>query len=159
MLLVTLSINNDTFGLDASNIIEIIPVIPLKHVPLSTDYIAGLFNYHGQMVPVIDLCKLFENRESRMLFSTRIILVKYTKDKAEHVLGVIAENITECIKVNESNFVRTGVSVRKGKLLGEVASIHDVMVQRINIEALLPDDVHEILFTDDTETDKSGVVA
>ena len=159
MLLVTLSVNNDTFGLDAENIIEIIPVIPLQHVPLSSDYIAGLFDYHGKMVPVIDLCKLFENRDSRMLFSTRIILINYKKENNEYVLGVIAENITECIKVNDADFVRTGVSVRKGKLLGEVASIDGQMIQRINIEALLPDEVHEILFNDMNATAQPEVVA
>jgi len=149
MLLVTLSINNDKFGLNAEMVHEIIPVISLQPVPMSQDYIAGIFKYHDCMVPVIDLCRLFENRDASMLFSTRIILAKYKKHDQTYILGIIAENITECLKVDDSNFVRTGVSVQNGKMLGEVICVNGEMVQRINLEALLPDDVHELLFNDD----------
>ena len=66
----------------------------IQHVP---DYVAGVFNYRGSIVPVIDLCHLIQGTPCRLRFSTRIIMVNHTTKDGMHCLGLMAERVTETL--------------------------------------------------------------
>ena len=58
MLLLLFHLGSELYAIESSQVIEIIPTVnlrPLHHVP---DYVAGLFNYRGKFIPVIDLSQL-----------------------------------------------------------------------------------------------------
>lgn len=80
-------------------IIEVVPLVTLRKIPFSEEYVAGLMNYRGRPVPVIDLCYLTGGRPCAAKYSTRIILVSYpVENKQDAILGLIAEEVTETIK-------------------------------------------------------------
>ena len=54
MLLLLFHLGSELYAIESSQVIDIIPTVnlrPLHHVP---DYVAGLFNYRGKFIPVID---------------------------------------------------------------------------------------------------------
>jgi chemotaxis-related protein WspB len=75
MLYMLFSIVGDRYALPAKEIVEAIPVAALKKVPGAPAYLAGLLNYHGQPVPVIDLSAMVMDIPSQQRLSTRILLV------------------------------------------------------------------------------------
>jgi chemotaxis-related protein WspB len=77
MLMLVFRLGADRYALDATEIVEVLPRVPLKSIPGAPDWVAGLFSYHGRTVPVIDLALLALGRPSTAHVSTRTILVHY----------------------------------------------------------------------------------
>src|SRR5438105_11295634 len=78
MLLLTFKIGSDRYALPASQMIEVVPLVSLKKIPQAPPGVAGIFNYHGQPVPVIDLSELTIGIPAQARVSTRIILINYS---------------------------------------------------------------------------------
>jgi len=149
MLLLCFSLGDERFALAATKVREIIPLVRMKKIPKAPEWVAGVMRYHGEIVPIIDLCMLNIKRSAGMRLSTRIILVRFTAhDKAEHLIGLVAEQVTETLQRQAEDFTSTGVHTPDAPHLGGVASDQEGMVQQIEIDKLLPEKVQNMLFQD-----------
>lgn len=150
MLLLQFQAGNDRYGLDVSRIIEVIPMVIFRPLPHADPAVAGLFNYHGTMAPVIDLTVLLTGNVSRLLFSTRIIMVDYPgrpgREVERHILGLLAERVTETVFYTEENLQPAGIAVEGASYLGDLVIHADGLIQRVAIERLLPPSLRENLF-------------
>jgi chemotaxis-related protein WspB len=147
MLYLLFEIGSDRYCLDASCVVEVTPLVSFKKLPHAPAYVAGLINYRGTVAPVIDLSALLGNNPSRPLFSTRIILVDFAgADGGHHVLGLLAEKVTETITAREEEFQPPGIAVEGARFLGRVVSDERGMIQRVETEEILPASVQEYLF-------------
>lgn len=113
MLMLLFYVGNDLYALDSSRVVEIIPNVSLRKVYQVPDYFAGLFNYRGTIVPVIDLCQLIKKQPSRSYLSTRIIMVNHVgQDNTNYWLGLMAERVTETLNRTDIGLAETGPNVR-----------------------------------------------
>ena len=150
MLLLQFQAGTDRYGLDVSRVIEIIPMVVFHPLPHADPSVAGLFNYRGTMVPVIDLTVLLTGAASRPLFSTRIILVDYPgRDDHAHTLGLLAERVTETVPCAKGDFQPAGIAIAGAPYLGDLFPHGEEMIQRIEIDRLLPSALRESLFVQD----------
>ena len=152
MLLIVFNIGKDRFGLDVSQIIEVIPLVTFKKVHRTPKYVSGIFNYRGTMVPVIDLSTLISGKPSQPLLSTRVILVNYTSPDNHHTLGLVAERVTETMVFREEDFKPPVIESDTTRYLGDIMTTEDGMIQRITIENILPEYLRKILFSTKKET-------
>jgi chemotaxis-related protein WspB len=153
MMLLLFVIGKDSYGLDATKVVEVIPYVALKEIPRAPGYVAGLLNYRGKSVPVVDLTALMTGNNSRAWLSSRIMLVNYHSDSNEkRLLALLAERISTTIKLPESAFSPAGVSMGETEFLGDVAVNHGNIIQRIDIGKLLPTQVRSMLFHSVIET-------
>src|SRR5579862_6273461 len=114
MLFLLFQVGKDRFALDSKLVAEVAPLVHLKCIPHAPASVAGLFNYRGSAVPVIDLCQVFFGSMSPMRLSTRIMLVNYRATSGEtFLLGLMAEQITETVRMDPSAFVPSGVDVQE----------------------------------------------
>ncbi len=142
MLFLVFEADNERYCLEVSSIIEVIPMVIFKKIPHVPEYFAGLFNYRGTIVPVIDLSMLICRKPSKTLFSTRIVLVNYSGiDQNYHILGLLVERATETIFCNVEKFQSPGIEVDHAKYLGDVIFDDRGMIQRIRIEKLPPETI------------------
>lgn len=149
MLYLLLHLGNDGYALDARRIVEVVPMVNLKPLPHAQDYVAGLFDYRGQLVPVIDLCQLACQRTCRAYQTTRIILVEYTNPAgATHTLGLLAEGVTETIKIKESDLQDGGIHLPEAPYLGGLSKTTQGLIQLIDIGQLLPRELQDNLFAE-----------
>ncbi len=146
MLMLLLSVDDNLYALDTSQVVEVIPRVILRKLHQVPDYIAGLFNYRGTIVPVIDLCQLIQNYPSRSYLSTRIIMVNYVgKDNIKRWLGLMAERVTETLNKPDIDLVDTENILNEAPYLGEMMMDEKGMIQRIRLEYLLLDSQHKYL--------------
>ena len=147
MLNLLFHLGDDRYALASEQIVEVIPVVLLRPLPKAPEYVAGLFNYRGAVVPVIDLCRLIAGRPARSFLSTRLILVQYEN----HLLGLVAEAVTEAAQVEQEAFVDTGLQVDHAPYLGKVAvaGYEKGLLQAVRVEHLLTDDVAKMLFAEE----------
>ncbi len=146
MLMLLFYVGEDLYALDSSQVIEIIPKVILRKIHHAPDYIAGLFNYRGAIIPVIDLCHLIQGKPSRSYLSTRIIMVNYVdKEHNKRYLGLMAERVTETLNKPDTERVDTTTQLNETPYLGEIIMDDKGMIQCIRLEYLLSDSQHKYL--------------
>jgi chemotaxis-related protein WspB len=147
MLLLLFEVGTSRFGIEASEIVEVIPLVSLKKVPHAPLCVAGVFNYRGQVVPVIDVTALLGERQAKPLLSTRIILVRPPQGgDEERLLGILAERATETLSCRKEEFQPPGVTVEGARYLGEILPHAAGMVQRVTVGDILTDELKSMLY-------------
>ncbi|MBJ7297796.1 MAG: chemotaxis protein CheW [Dolichospermum sp. UKL201] len=140
MLMLLFSVTSDLYAIETSHVVEVIPRMALRKVHHAPDCVAGLLNYRGKIVPVVDLCYLIRNTFSHFCLSTRIIMVSYPhQDYGKQYLGLIAERITETLNKPATDFVDSGIRVREVPYLGGMLMHDKGIIQRINLKQLFAD--------------------
>jgi chemotaxis-related protein WspB len=148
MLFFLFRMGDDRYALDALQIAEVLPVVGIKAIPQAPSGVAGILDYHGVPVPLIDLSQLALGRPARQRLGTRIVLVNYPVLNGPcHLLGLLAERATEIMRRDPTDFVASGVGNDTAPYLGPVAADAQGMVQWIKIDQLLPSSVRDQLFT------------
>jgi chemotaxis-related protein WspB len=149
MLFLLFRLGKDWYALDATAAEEVLPLTSLKQIPHAPAGVAGLFSFHGQPVPVIDLNLMAVGRASRTVRSTRIILVHCRDGRGERrLLGLIAERATETMRRQPTEFVDAGVRSDGAPYLGPVVQDERGLVQRITPDKLLTETVRAALFAE-----------
>lgn len=149
MLFVLFKLGQDRFALDASRVAEVVPLVGLKRMPAAPEGVAGIFNYRGRFVPVVDLCELVLGRPAAEQISTRVIVVHYPDaDGRDHLLGLIAEQATEVLRRERSDFVSPDMRATSAPYLGPVLIDHQGVIQWINEQHLLSPGVRRLLFSE-----------
>lgn len=143
MLLIKFKIGGEYYALDTDDVIEIIPAITFRPVPGTPDFFLGLFDYRGQILPVIDICQLTIGISSVIRLSTRIILLNFPFKDKKVILGLLAEDVTDVIDVEESSFQDTGISSENAPYLTSVCEYEGKFVQLIQIQKLFSKEVEE----------------
>jgi chemotaxis-related protein WspB len=102
-LTLLLSAGGDRYAMDAADVVEIL--VSVKLVPLTgaPQGVVGLVNYHGRMLPVLDLCRVTTGRDCANLLSTRIVMLQYVPFG---LVGLRAECVTEGVWADTTDFVQ-----------------------------------------------------
>jgi chemotaxis-related protein WspB len=147
MLFLVFQLGRDRYALDATQVVEVLPLVRIKALPQAPAGIAGLCNYSGRPVPVIDLSAMALGRPAQARLSTRLILTHWRDATGrEPVLGLIAEQATDTIRRNAGDFAPAGVDCPAARYLGPVTKERDALIQRIEAPQLLTPEVRAVLF-------------
>jgi chemotaxis-related protein WspB len=95
MLVLTFQVGNERLALDVRQVQEIVPCVRLHPVACSPPWLAGIFLYRGQIVPVVDLHRLLGVGECPVQLSTRIILAPHVLDGQERLVGLLAAKVAD----------------------------------------------------------------
>src|SRR5437762_463613 len=114
MLMLLVHVGDDRYVFECSNVIEVIPKVNLKPINYTPPYVAGLLNFRGVPIPVIDLCCLIEGRPSNNRLHTRIVLLKIPlPDGEEYLVGLLAERVLQTVNLKKNAFVKSGVHLKE----------------------------------------------
>ncbi len=145
MLILQFQAGPDRYGLDIEQIIEVSSLVSLRTIPHAPPEVAGTFNYRGALTPVVDLTALLTGMPSRTRMSTRIILITYEgEDGRSHVLGLLAEAVTEIISCSPESLQQPVVSVSGAPYLGDMVFDERGSIQILDMKRLL---TRDLLFT------------
>ncbi|MBS7543467.1 chemotaxis protein CheW [Ancylobacter oerskovii] len=147
MLFLMFRIGRDRYVLDVEQVEQVLPLMAAKSLPGAPPGMAGLINYRGEPVPLIDLSQLATGRPAAPVMSTRIILVRYpAPGEGAHRLALCAEQVIDTVQRDPDAFVATGVEAGMPDWLGPVAADAGGFVQWVRAPALLTDEIRAILF-------------
>ncbi len=147
MLLLLFDLGGDRYALDADRITEVLPLVEIRPVPQAPAGVAGVFDFRGTPVPVIDLSTLVLGRPAERCMSTRLVMIAYPDGAGgTRPLGVLAERATRVVRRELTEFVDCGVTSERAWYLGPVARDEDGLVQWLDVTMLLPTDVRDTLF-------------
>ncbi len=141
MLLLLFEIAETRFALDAGDIIQVIPNIPCEKISSSQSFIAGVISFHGNVIPVIDLCCFHKKVHCKSRLSTRIIIVNYIRDDFKNVhIGLIAERVTETVRVDDRYLEERDFQIDMELIKGKQGE-GNAMVQWYDLDHLLSEDL------------------
>jgi chemotaxis-related protein WspB len=170
MLLLTFRAAGTLHAVDVARVAEVIPRVDLRRIPHAPAYLAGLFDYRGQVVPVIDLAVLLGHAPCADRLSTRIILVEgqerermatghdeaaeeietprpqRAQPRRRELVGVIAEHVSDVAQVGAEQVISPSMSLPQAPYLGAIVAIANEMVQLIVPDRLLDDSMRRALF-------------
>lgn len=146
MLILGLSVGQEKYGIEATRVIEVVPLIQLQKVPLAEPSIKGLFNYRGNPTPVVDLCQLFEHRDCTNSLSTRIVIIHYIALSGDaRPIGLIAEQVTDIVRSEVSKMSNSGIEDTGNDFLGQIYNSPNGMIQLIDTNKILPESISKQL--------------
>ena len=136
--LVTFTISNEEFGLDILRVQEIIRTMEITRVPRAPEFVEGVINLRGKVIPIIDLRRRFGMESKAHDSQTRIIVVEI---KAM-IVGFVVDSVSEVLRI-QSNTVEPPPAVVSGiesEYISGVGKLEDRLLILIDLDKLLSDD-------------------
>ncbi len=96
----TFHLDEEKFSLDITQVKEVLDFTTITKVPRTPDFMRGVINLRGGVVPVIDLRLKMGMPETVKTVHTRIIIVEVMIDGDPTVLGVIADSVEEVCDID-----------------------------------------------------------
>ena len=132
---VTFTINNELFGVDILDVQEINRMVNITKVPNLSDYVEGIINLRGKVIPVIDLRKRLEFTQKEFDKETRIIVVEIETK----VIGFIVDSVNEVIRI-DSSITEPPPSIKSGvssEYITAIAKMEDKLISLLNTRKIL----------------------
>ncbi len=91
----TFNLDEEVFAVDISKVREVLEYTAVTKVPQTPEFMKGVINLRGHVVPVVDLRLKFGMQEAEKTVNTCIIIVEVSVDKDTAVLGALADSVQE----------------------------------------------------------------
>jgi purine-binding chemotaxis protein CheW len=111
----TFRLGEEVFALDIGKVREVLDFTTVTRVPRMPDFVRGVINLRGSVIPVVDLRIKFGMAESETTVNTCIIISEVTVDGDTTVLGALADSVQEVLDLDPENIApapRIGTKLR-----------------------------------------------
>ena len=93
----TFKLADETYALDIGKVREVLDFTTVTKVPRTPDFMRGVINLRGSVVPVVDLRLKFGMSATEKTVSTCVIIAEMTVDNDTTILGALADSVQEVI--------------------------------------------------------------
>jgi len=117
----TFKMAEEIFALDVGKVREILDYTTITKVPQTPDYMKGVINLRGSVVPVVDMRLKFNMPPEERTVDTCIIVVEITIDQEQTVLGALVDSVQEVFELEPSQVEpppRIGTTLKTEFILG-----------------------------------------
>jgi purine-binding chemotaxis protein CheW len=99
----TFLLGDEVFSLEISKVREVLDYTIITRVPRMPEYLQGVINLRGGVVPVVDLRLKFGMPAADVTVSTCIIIVEATVSDEQVVLGLLADSVQEVLELDQES--------------------------------------------------------
>jgi purine-binding chemotaxis protein CheW len=132
---VVFSLADELYGLDISRVQGIIKMPEVTRVPRAAEFVEGVINLRGEIVPIIDLRKRFGLAHHKDSVDTRIINV----EMGDHLVGLIVDAVEEVLNI-PSDVIEPPpdlVTTVDSAYLRSIAKLQDRLVILLDLDRVL----------------------
>lgn len=140
--LVGFCLGEEEYGVEILKIQEINRMLAISKIPRAPEYVEGIINLRGKVIPIINLRKRFGLEKKENSKQTRIIVVEVNKK----ILGIVVDSVSEVIRL-PSNTVEPTPPVISGKgaeYISGVGKIGEKLLILLDLEKLFSEIEKEI---------------
>ena len=133
--LVTFNIGSEEFGIEILKVQEIIRTMEITRGPRAPDYVEGVINLRGKVIPIIDLRKKFAMPAHAHDSQTRIVVV----DLSGMIVGFVVDSVSEVLRI-DSGTVEPPPQIVSGvdsEYISGVGKLADRLLILIDLDKLL----------------------
>ena len=141
--LVTFSIGEEEFGVDILKVQEIIRTMEITKVPRAQDFVEGVINLRGKVIPIIDLRRRFGFTSKEHDKHTRIIVIEINN----MIVGFVVDSVSEVLRIPAATVeppppVVAGV---ESEYISGVGKLQDRLLILLDLDKLLSSEDMEAL--------------
>lgn len=133
----TFALGKEEYGIPIQRVKEIIGMMEITEVPRTPDFIKGVINLRGKIIPLMDLRLKFGLPEKTYSERTCIIVVEVAseEDRSVRMMGIAVDMVSEVVNIAEGDVEQpprygNGVDIRflrgMGKVKGKVVMLLDM---------------------------------
>jgi purine-binding chemotaxis protein CheW len=132
-------VGGESFAMDIRSVKEVIQYGSLTAVPLMPDFIRGVINLRGAVVPVIDLSVRFGRPANEVGRRTCIVILEVEHQETEVVIGVVVDNVSEVLEIGASEIepAPTFGSTLRSEFLAGVGKVGNRFVIILDVNHVL----------------------
>ena len=135
----TFALASEEYGLEILKVREIIGFMEITAVPQTPEYVKGIINLRGQVIPVIDLRAKFGMETTDVTDETCIIVVEITQGGRNISTGIVVDHVSEVLDIAGGDIEKApqfGASVDASFILG-MGKIGDTVKILLDIDKVL----------------------
>lgn len=136
----TFPIGNENYGIEIRNVTEIIKLQVIIEMPELPDYIKGIINLRGKIIPVMDVRTRFKKPLREYDDRTCVIVVKIDQLS----IGLIVDSVSEVISINDKD-------VEKLPSIGKIGNKYIKGIGKVGSEIKLLLDCNKLLNDEEIE--------
>ncbi len=131
----TFQLRKEMFAIGILSIKEILEYGQLTTVPMMPEFIRGVINLRGAVVPVVDLSARFGGTQSEITKRTCIVIIEVLSEGTRQDVGVVVDAVSEVLEIPDSEIepapafgakIRADFIAGMGKVNGNFVIILDV---------------------------------
>lgn len=133
--LVTFSIGEEEFGVDILKVQEIIRTMEITKVPRAQDFVEGVINLRGKVIPIIDLRRRFALDSKEHDKHTRIIVIEINN----MIVGFVVDSVSEVLRIPAGTVEPPPpvVAGLESEYISGVGKLHDRLLILLDLDKLL----------------------
>ena len=133
--LVIFELASESYGIEIAHVESIIKIQEITRVPKCPDFVEGITNLRGTVLPVIDLAKRFGIPEQKRNNDTRIIVVSLDSMK----VGMIVTAVSEVLTIDDSVIdpAPAIVTTINSSFISGIARIEKRLIIMLNLDQIL----------------------
>ena len=130
--LVVFDLAGEIYGVNIETVREIIRMQPVTFVPDAPDFVEGVINLRGRVIPVIDLRRRFGLTVTKETNESRVLVV----DSEGEDLGVIVDAVTEVQRITEDSIepVSNLVSTEESEYIVGITKVEDQLIILLDLD-------------------------
>ena len=97
----TFTLAGEEYGISILKVKEIIGMMPITSVPRTPDFVKGVINLRGKVIPVVDLRLKFGMEEMDYTDRTCIIVVEIQTQTGTVMIGIVVDAVSEVLNIKE----------------------------------------------------------
>ncbi len=132
-------LSGEEYAVDILKVQEIKNWGPVTPIPASPDYMRGIINLRGTVVPVIDLRLRFGLPSKEADLTTAVIIARASSDKAERYVGLVVDEVADVYFLNETEIQeRKDVSSAiSGEYVQGLSQVKNQMVIVVDLDLIV----------------------
>ena len=135
----TFSLADEEYGLGILKVKEIIGMMPITSIPRTPEYVKGVINLRGKVIPVLDLRLKFGIAASDYTERTCIIVVEIQKGGGAIMVGIVVDSVSEVLNIKGEEIEATptfGAKLNTDYILG-MAKVENRVKILLDIDRVL----------------------
>lgn len=136
----TFTLDEEAYGIPILKVKEIIGMMTITQVPKMPEFMKGVINLRGKIIPVTDLRIKFGLNEAEVHDRTCIIVVEMDSNTGKSVNGVIVDSVSDVLDIGDDNIEPPpsgyGVDIEQEFLTG-MGKVRDKVVMLIDTDKIL----------------------
>lgn len=142
MQILTFTVAGEAYAIESRRVVEVLPLVRVRPIPHTPDYVRGIFTYRGRLVPLVDLGLRLGTGPLQERLSTRVVVCEPAHQGGESQrLGIVAENVISICSTEDADASLPALELRDAPFLGQVLRIGGRTIQLLAVDQLLPTDV------------------
>lgn len=135
----TFFLGNENYGIPILQVKEIIEMMEITQVPKTLDFIKGIINLRGKIIPIMELRLKFGMETVEYTEKTCIIVVEVSINNTIRQMGIVVDTVSEVLNIEDKEIESAldyGANV-EGDFLTGIGKAKDKVVMLLNIDKII----------------------